>query len=154
MIFSERARVISSPSTSKEQSKYDFKSVSDEQLHLTKHENNLVSECASLVISINQDPTRRRRKISAQGRQWPQQFAKYSTNWSLPKYMYMYLSERIFSVPALFASFIIRLFQLGFSAGTVFFSHNKSAGTVFRFVFSAKRTGPMVASNFSDPEIS
>ena len=29
-----------------------------------------------------------------------------------------------------------------FSVGTVFFSHNKSAGTVFRLVFSAKRTGP------------
>ena len=29
-----------------------------------------------------------------------------------------------------------------FSVGTVFFSHNKSVGTVFRLVFSAKRTGP------------
>ena len=43
---------------------------------------------------------------------------------------------------ALFASLIIRLFQLVFLAGTVFFSHNKLAGTVFRLVFSAKRTGP------------
>ena len=33
-------------------------------------------------------------------------------------------------------------FQLVFSARTVFFSHNKSAGIMFRFVFSAKRTGP------------
>ena len=40
----------------------------------------------------------------------------------------------------MFASLIIRLFQLVFSAGTVFFSHNKSVGTVFRLVFSAKRT--------------
>jgi len=39
----------------------------------------------------------------------------------------------------MFASLIIRLFQLVFSAGIVFFSHNKSAGTVFRLVFSAKR---------------
>jgi len=31
----------------------------------------------------------------------------------------------------LFAYLIIRLFQLVFSARTVFFSHNKSAGTVF-----------------------
>jgi len=44
---------------------------------------------------------------------------------------------------ALFASFIIRLFQFVFSAGTVFFSHNKSAGTIFQVVFSAKRTGPV-----------
>ena len=42
----------------------------------------------------------------------------------------------------MFAYFIIRTFQLVFSAGTIFFSHNKSAGTVFRLVFSAKRTGP------------
>ena len=41
---------------------------------------------------------------------------------------------------ALFASLIIRIFQLVFSAGIVFFSHSKSAGTVFRLVFSAKRT--------------
>ena len=32
-----------------------------------------------------------------------------------------------------------------FSAGTVFFSHNKSAGTMFRLVFSAKRTEPKYA---------
>ena len=43
----------------------------------------------------------------------------------------------------LFASLIIRLFQLVFSVGTVFFSHNKSAGTMFRLVFSAKRMGPL-----------
>ena len=41
---------------------------------------------------------------------------------------------------ALFACFIIRTFQLVFSAGTVFSSHSKSAGTVFRLVLSAKRT--------------
>ena len=43
---------------------------------------------------------------------------------------------------ALFASLIIRLFQLVFSVGTVFFSHNKSAETVFWLIFSAKRTEP------------
>ena len=47
---------------------------------------------------------------------------------------------------ALFASLIIRLFQLVFSVGIVFFSHNKSDGTVFRLIFSAKRTGPKSAS--------
>ena len=45
---------------------------------------------------------------------------------------------------ALFAYLIIRLFQLVFSARTVFFSHNKSTETVFRLIFSAKRTGPYV----------
>ena len=44
---------------------------------------------------------------------------------------------------ALFASLIIRFFQLVFLAGTIFFSHNKSAGTVFRLIFSTKRTGPI-----------
>ena len=39
----------------------------------------------------------------------------------------------------LFAYLIIRTSQLVFSAGTVFFSHNKSDGTVFRLVFSAKQ---------------
>jgi len=42
----------------------------------------------------------------------------------------------------MFACLIIRTFQLIFSAGTVFSSHNKSTITVFRLVFSAKRTGP------------
>ena len=42
----------------------------------------------------------------------------------------------------LFACLTIRSFQLIFLAGTMFLSHDKSAGTVFRFVFSAKRTGP------------
>ena len=43
---------------------------------------------------------------------------------------------------ARFASLIIRIFQLVFSVGTVFSSHNKSIGTMFRLVFSAKRTRP------------
>ena len=35
----------------------------------------------------------------------------------------------------LIASLIIRTFQLIFSAGTVFFSHDKSARTLFRLIF-------------------
>jgi len=46
---------------------------------------------------------------------------------------------------ALFASLIIRLFQLVFLTGTVFFSYNKSAGRMFRLIFSAKRTGPILS---------
>jgi len=49
---------------------------------------------------------------------------------------------------ALFASLIIRLFQLIFSVGTVFFSHNESLGTVFRLVFSAKQTGLYIVFGF------
>ena len=49
---------------------------------------------------------------------------------------------------ALFASLIIRLFQLIFLAGTVFFSHNKSAETVFWLVFSAKQTVPLSVMSF------
>ena len=37
---------------------------------------------------------------------------------------------------ALFACLIIRTFQLVFSARTVLFSHNKSAGTVFQLFFN------------------
>jgi hypothetical protein len=42
---------------------------------------------------------------------------------------------------ALFACLIICTFQLVFSAGTVFFSHNKLANSTFSHDFSAKRTG-------------
>ena len=41
----------------------------------------------------------------------------------------------------LFASVIIRLFQLVFSVRTVFFSHNKSAGTVFGLFFQRSEWG-------------
>jgi len=41
-----------------------------------------------------------------------------------------------------FSRAMFRTFQLVISAGTVFFSHNKSTGTVFWLVFSAKRMGP------------
>ena len=40
---------------------------------------------------------------------------------------------------ALFASLIIRTFQLVFSAETVFFSHNKSAGVSACFFSKANR---------------
>jgi hypothetical protein len=36
---------------------------------------------------------------------------------------------------------IIRLFQFVFLAGTVFFSHNKSANSVFQPVYQHSRTG-------------
>jgi len=49
---------------------------------------------------------------------------------------------------ALFASLIIHTFQF-FLTETVFFSHNKSAGTLFRLVFSAKWMGPMYGNSFS-----
>jgi hypothetical protein len=44
---------------------------------------------------------------------------------------------------ALFIRLIIRLFQLVFSAGTVFFSHNKSANNVFQPAYQHSRTGPL-----------
>ena len=61
-----------------------------------------------------------------------------SKEWSVRQYAVAFSS-----VLAMFACLIIRTFQLVFSAGTVFFSHNKSIETVFRLVFSAKRTGPL-----------
>jgi hypothetical protein len=42
---------------------------------------------------------------------------------------------------ALFNRLIIRTFQLVFSAGTVFFSHDKSANSVFRRLISATERG-------------
>ena len=43
----------------------------------------------------------------------------------------------------LFVSLIICFFKLVFLAGTVSFFYNKSVGTIFWFIFSAKRTGPI-----------
>ena len=60
-----------------------------------------------------------------------------SKEWSVRQYAVPFSSGL-----ALFACLIIRTFQLVFSAGTVFFSHDKSGGTVFQLVCSAKRTGP------------
>jgi hypothetical protein len=45
---------------------------------------------------------------------------------------------------ALFIRLIIRTFQLDFLAGTVFFSHNKSAISVFQPAYQHSRTGPML----------
>jgi hypothetical protein len=41
----------------------------------------------------------------------------------------------------LFIRLIIRIFQLAFSAGTVFFSHNKSVNSVFSTGLSAQPNG-------------
>jgi hypothetical protein len=43
---------------------------------------------------------------------------------------------------ALFIRLIIRLFQLVFSAGTIFFSHNKSANSVFQPAYQHSQTEP------------
>jgi hypothetical protein len=43
----------------------------------------------------------------------------------------------------LFIRLIIRIFQLVFSAGTVFFSHNQSANGVFQPAYQHSRTGPI-----------
>jgi hypothetical protein len=42
----------------------------------------------------------------------------------------------------LFIWLIIRIIQLIFSAGTVFFSHKKSANNVFQPAYNSSRTGP------------
>jgi hypothetical protein len=44
---------------------------------------------------------------------------------------------------ALFIWLIIRFIQLIFSAGTVFFSHKKSASSVFQPAYNSSRTGPL-----------
>ena len=44
---------------------------------------------------------------------------------------------------AIFVSLIIRFFQLIFLVGIIFFFHNKSAGTVFWLIFSAKANRAM-----------
>jgi hypothetical protein len=44
---------------------------------------------------------------------------------------------------ALFIWLIIRLIQLVFSTGTVFFSHKKSANSVFQSAYNSSRTAPM-----------
>ena len=63
----------------------------------------------------------------------------------------MYMARRGYASAicflSMFACLIIRTFQLVFSVGTIFFSHNKSAGTMFRLVFSAKRTGFCLVSD-------
>jgi hypothetical protein len=49
---------------------------------------------------------------------------------------------------ALLIWLIIRLFQLVFSAGTIFFFHNKSANSVFQPAYQHSRTGPKFYSQF------
>jgi hypothetical protein len=46
---------------------------------------------------------------------------------------------------ALFIWLIIRLIQLVFSAGTVFFSHKKSGNSVFQSAYNFSRTAPLTA---------
>jgi hypothetical protein len=43
---------------------------------------------------------------------------------------------------AMFIWLIIRLFQLVFSAATLFFSHKKSANSVFQPAYNSSRTAP------------
>jgi hypothetical protein len=45
---------------------------------------------------------------------------------------------------ALFIWLIIRLIQLVFSAETVFFSHKKSANSVFQSAYNSSRTAPLI----------
>jgi hypothetical protein len=47
------------------------------------------------------------------------------------------------STSALFIWLIIRLIRLVFSAGTIFFSHKKSANSVFQPAYNSSRTGPI-----------
>ena len=63
------------------------------------------------------------------------------------------LDKREVKAEGMFASLIIRLFQLVFSVGIVFFSHNKSVGTISWLVFSAKRTGPEPCKHLSLPAL-
>jgi hypothetical protein len=49
----------------------------------------------------------------------------------------------------MFTRFIIRLFQLVFSAEIVFFSYNKSVNSVFQPVYQHNRTGPIAWVFFS-----
>ena len=50
----------------------------------------------------------------------------------------------------MFACLIIRTFWLFFLAGTVFFSHNKSAGTVFQIIFSFRNRDSNVNQKLRD----
>jgi hypothetical protein len=49
---------------------------------------------------------------------------------------------------ALFIWLIIRLIQLVFSAGTVFFSHKKSANSVFQSAYNSSRTAPVPTASW------
>jgi hypothetical protein len=56
---------------------------------------------------------------------------------------------RGFTSKVLFIWLIIRLIQLVFSAETVFFSHKKSANSVFQPAYNSSRTGPNIPFVFS-----
>jgi hypothetical protein len=47
-------------------------------------------------------------------------------------------------IKAMFIRLIIRLFQLVFSVGAVFFSHNKSVNSVFQPDYQHSRTTPKI----------
>ena len=51
-------------------------------------------------------------------------------------------NEKGKEIRALFVFLIIHIFQLVFSVGTIFFSHNKSAETVFSASFFNEANGP------------
>jgi hypothetical protein len=51
---------------------------------------------------------------------------------------------------ALFIWLIVRLIQLVFSAGTVFFSHKKSANSVFQPAYNSSRTAPITVTFLMD----
>jgi hypothetical protein len=59
-----------------------------------------------------------------------------------------HLTHVSFKLTALFIWLIIRLIQLVFSAGTVFFSHKKSANSVFQPAYNSSRTAPTNANDF------
>ena len=62
--------------------------------------------------------------------------SKVSRGFSKESLLGLYFEQdQVINLLALFASLIIRLFQLIFSVGTVFFSHNKSAEKVFQLDF-------------------
>jgi hypothetical protein len=60
----------------------------------------------------------------------------------------MYYSLLSYGSIALFIRLIIRTFQLDFLAGTVFFSHDKSANSVFQLAYKHSRTGPIWLKNY------
>jgi hypothetical protein len=53
------------------------------------------------------------------------------------------IQHSVFQILALFIWLIIRLIQLVFSAGIVFFSHKKSANSIFQPTYNSSRTGPL-----------
>jgi hypothetical protein len=50
----------------------------------------------------------------------------------------------------MFIRLIVHTFQLVFSAGTMFFSHNKSVNSVFQPAYQHNRTGPKACERYFD----